>query len=58
MRADNDTASNEQRVKSMYLLGTLNVLPFEKQISVYSKVQKPSALVSVLSVQILAQVRN
>ena len=28
--ADNDTASNQQRGKSMYLLGTLNVLPFEK----------------------------
>ena len=42
--ADNDTALNQQRVKSMCLVGTLNVLPFEKkQRSNYSKVQKPSA---------------
>ena len=40
--ADNYTALNQQRVKSMCLLGTLDVLPFEKQISIYSKVQKPS----------------
>ena len=29
----------------MSLLGTLNVLPFDKQISVYSKKQKPSVQV-------------
>ena len=43
--ADNDTDLNQQKVKSMCLLGTLNVLPFEKQISVHAKVQKPGVQV-------------
>ena len=40
---DSDTTLSQQRVETMCLLGTLNVLPFDKQISVYSKVQNPSA---------------
>ena len=42
---DNDTALNQHKAKSMCFLGTPNVLPFEKQISVYSKVQNPSTQV-------------
>ena len=52
--ADNDAALNQQRVKSICLLGTLNVLPFEKQI--YLSFQKYKK--SVLSVQKLAQMRK
>ena len=52
--ADNDTTLNQQRITSLCSQGTLNMLPIDKQISVYSKVQKPS----VLSVQILAQMRK
>ena len=42
--ADSDTALNHQRVKSMCLLDTLNVRPFEKK---YLSIQKPSANVQV-----------
>ena len=40
--ADSDTTLSQQRYKSMCvgLLGTLNAIPFDKQIYIYLKVQK------------------
>ena len=40
--ADSDTTFSQQRVKSMCSLGPQNVLPFDKQIYIYVKVQKLS----------------
>ena len=39
---DSDTALSQQRDKSMCVLGTLNAIPFEKQIFIYLQVQKLS----------------
>ena len=40
--ADSDTTLSQQRDKSMCVLGTLNAIPFDKQIYIYLKVQKLS----------------
>ena len=40
--ADIDTALSQQGDKSLCVLGTLNTIPFDKQIYIYLKVQKPS----------------
>ena len=40
--ADNDTTLSQQREKSMCVLGTLNAIPYAKQIYIYFKVQKIS----------------
>ena len=37
--ADSDTTLNQQRGKSMCVLGTLNAILFDKQIYIYLKVQ-------------------
>ena len=40
--ADSDTTLSQQRYKSMYVLGSLNAILFDKQIYIYLKVQKLS----------------
>ena len=40
--ADSDTTLSQQRDKSMCVLGTLNAIPFDKQIYIYLKVQQLS----------------
>ena len=37
---DSDTTLSQQRDKSMCVLGTLNAIPFDKQIYIYFQVQK------------------
>ena len=37
--ADSDTNLGQQRYKSMCVLGTLNAIPFDKQIYIYLKMQ-------------------
>ena len=39
---DSDTTLSQQRDKSMCVLGTLNAIPFDKQISIYLQVQQLS----------------
>ena len=38
--ADSNTTLSQQRDKSMCVLGTLNAIPFDKQIYIYLQVQK------------------
>ena len=54
--ADNDTALNHQRVRSMCLLGTLNVLPFEKKTNICLFKSTLAQCASASNVQILAQI--
>ena len=37
--ADSDTTLSQQRYNSMCALGTVNAIPFDKQIHIYLKVQ-------------------
>ena len=42
--ADSDTTLSQRRDKSMCAMGTLNTIPFDKQIYIYLKVQKLSGV--------------